>query len=412
MSELHKNDKSERRAEELTTDDINAVLEYLKKRKTQLTSALSAIEESDTNHICTTDPECRLMKTRDGYKPSFNVQTAVEPDNHIIVNFDVTSECADWNLLAAGISGAKDALGVDTLEGVADKGYCSDDDILKCLLNGDTPTIYPNKNQNCRTFKFTRTSDEITAEMLESKDPETLKRCVAAGVLPEVLRRADVVLEICGNSVRAFRNDETGEILTYEQMEEHLQSERKTVKISTEEPLSHCFTRDLETDQVTCPMGQTLFKCGNGNRTNIPAAAHYNRYCRPSACAQCTNKCTIANYRTVTFRPGETSKQTDFYRDGSIKFRPTSHGKFTRITTPGQGSVVLKFYPNQRKLRMRNQVVEHPYGTVKRWNNGYYLLVKGKVKAAAELALMFLSYNIKRALNLLGTQQILTLMNA
>ena len=86
-------------------------------------NALSELNESGLNHVCTTDTESRLMETRDGYKPSFNVQTAVEPNSHIIVDFDVTSHCADWGLLEAGIAGAKDVLGVETLEGIADKGY-------------------------------------------------------------------------------------------------------------------------------------------------------------------------------------------------------------------------------------------------------------------------------------------------
>ena len=61
--------------------------------------------------------------------------------------------------------------------------------------------------------------------------------------------------------------------------------------------------------------------------------------------------------------------------------------------------------PNQHKLRIRNQIVEHPYGTVKCWNDGRYLLLKGKVKASAEMALAFLAYNLKRSVNLLGVQQ-------
>ena len=35
-----------------------------------------SIYRSGENHICTTDPESRLMKTRDGIRPSFNVQTS------------------------------------------------------------------------------------------------------------------------------------------------------------------------------------------------------------------------------------------------------------------------------------------------------------------------------------------------
>jgi len=186
MAELDAADESERRSEELTSDDIREVLEYLAKRKLQLENALSGLDESGLNQICTTDPEARLMKTRDGCKPSFNVQTAVEPNSHIIVNFDVSSECTDCGLLEAGILGAKDILGVETLEGMADKGYSNDAEILKCLLNGDTPTVYPNKNQNCRTFKFAKTNDEITSDMLESTDHETLKMCIAAGFLPHV----------------------------------------------------------------------------------------------------------------------------------------------------------------------------------------------------------------------------------
>ena len=208
MAELDAADKVERRAEELTPEDIRDVLDYLTKRKAQLTTALAEIEASGENHICTTDPECRLMKTRDGYKPSFNVQTAVEPGNHIIVNFDVTSDCVDWNLLEANLTGAKEALGVETIEGIADKGYGDDDEIMKCLLNGDTPTIYPNKGQNCRTFTFCKTNEIITSEMLASTDHETLKKCLAAGVLPDVLQRDDVTIEI-----RTTRAIEPGQYL-------------------------------------------------------------------------------------------------------------------------------------------------------------------------------------------------------
>jgi transposase len=411
MAELDAADKADRRAEELTPEDIHGVLEYLAKRKEQLTTALAEIEQSDGNHICTTDPECRLMKTRDGCKPCFNVQTAVEPENHMIVHFDVTSDCADWNLLEANIAGAKEALGVETLEGIADKGYCDEDEILKCLLNGDTPTVYPKEGQNCRTFKFVKTEDEITPEMLAAKDHETLKKCLAAGILPDILRRDDVTLEVKNKTSLMFLNTETGELVSPQQMEEELKAAREAVEVCPDEPLSPYFTRDLKTDQVTCPMGQILFKAGNGRRGN-----DYVTYLRPSVCKKCTNKCTIAKFRNITFRPGEVSKRTSFYDDcraGKTQFKPTARSsKYARVDVPAQGSVILKFYPNLRKLRTRNQVVEHPFGTVKRWNDGYYLLVKGKVKAAAELALLFLGYNLKRAINILGTQQLLELMNA
>ena len=175
MAELDAADEKQRRNEELTSDNIQEVLAYLAKRKVQLENALAKLDENGLNHVCTMDPESRLMKTRDGFKPSFNVQTAVESDHHIIVHFDVTNDCADWELLEAGISSAKDILGMETLEGIADKGYGNDEEILNCLLNGDPPTVYPNKNQNCRMFKFAKTDEEINPEMLETADHEILK---------------------------------------------------------------------------------------------------------------------------------------------------------------------------------------------------------------------------------------------
>jgi len=414
MAELDDNDESERRPEQLAVEDIGSILKYLGKRKIQLTNALAEIDKSGEKHICTTDPESRVMKTRDGYRPSFNVQTAVEPNNHFIVSFDVTNECADWGLLEAGIAGAKDALGVETLEGIADKGFCSDDVILKCLLNGDTPTVYPNKNENCRTFKLTKTDDEITPEMLAAKDHETLIKCVAAGVLPDVLKRDDITLEVVRTPIAQYLNTETGEVVSRRQMRT-ARAAREPVEIHRVLPVQPYFERDLDADTVVCPMGQTLFYAGlklaKGKKQ--PGSRRYHRI---AVCMKCPNKCTLAKMRVISFKPGETRMYTRFYDDclaGNMT-RKVNHS-FVRLDTTsydGAGKVILRYYPNQRKLRFRNQIVEHPYGTVKRWNDGYYLLVKGKAKASAEMALSFLGYNMKRALNILGTQRLLALMNA
>jgi transposase len=50
----------------------------------------------------------------------------------------------------------------------------------------------------------------------------------------------------------------------------------------------------------------------------------------------------------------------------------------------------------------RLMLVEHPFGTMKRGMNQGYFLMRGLKKVAAEVSLTVLSYNIKRALNILG----------
>lgn len=62
---------------------------------------------------------------------------------------------------------------------------------------------------------------------------------------------------------------------------------------------------------------------------------------------------------------------------------------------------------NKEKYRLRQTIVEHPFGTIKRSLDSYYLLTKGKASVTGELALTFLTYNLKRAINILGVEEIL-----
>ena len=53
---------------------------------------------------------------------------------------------------------------------------------------------------------------------------------------------------------------------------------------------------------------------------------------------------------------------------------------------------------------------EHPFGTVKWYRGAHFLLWKGKEKAAAELGLSFLAYNMTRAINLVGVETLIEAM--
>jgi transposase len=68
---------------------------------------------------------------------------------------------------------------------------------------------------------------------------------------------------------------------------------------------------------------------------------------------------------------------------------------------------LLKFTPDLQKVKLRKGIVEHPFGTIKRWCDGSYLLLKGKTGATADLSLSFLAYNMKRAINMIGVRKIL-----
>ncbi len=62
---------------------------------------------------------------------------------------------------------------------------------------------------------------------------------------------------------------------------------------------------------------------------------------------------------------------------------------------------------NLKKYKLRQMIVEHPFGTIKRGWGAYYFLTRRKVSVSAEISLSFLAYNLKRAINILGTEEIL-----
>jgi hypothetical protein len=58
-------------------------------------------------------------------------------------------------------------------------------------------------------------------------------------------------------------------------------------------------------------------------------------------------------------------------------------------------------------MRKRKQLVEHPVGTMKPWNDPGYLLMRGLEKVLAELSLSALASNIKRVVTILGVPTML-----
>jgi Transposase DDE domain len=59
------------------------------------------------------------------------------------------------------------------------------------------------------------------------------------------------------------------------------------------------------------------------------------------------------------------------------------------------------------KLNKRKEIVEHPFGTMKRAFNQDYVLLKGLRKVNREVGFTMLAYNIRRAINILGTKRLI-----
>jgi transposase len=73
-----------------------------------------------------TDPESRILKTKDGYIQGYNAQAAVDAGAQIIVAHGLTPSTSDQDQLVALIDGIEDNLGRKPREASADAGYCSE----------------------------------------------------------------------------------------------------------------------------------------------------------------------------------------------------------------------------------------------------------------------------------------------
>jgi len=61
---------------------------------------------------------------------------------------------------------------------------------------------------------------------------------------------------------------------------------------------------------------------------------------------------------------------------------------------------------NPKLLRLRKQLVEHPFGTIKRQMGQDYFLMRGQEKVSGETSLTLLAYNLKRVLKLQGVDKL------
>jgi hypothetical protein len=123
------------------SEALAAKTAHLKEKLAKLASELQrlkAIEQamlaSPDQQISLTDPDARSMATsgRGSGIVGYNVQVAVDTEPHLIVTHEVTNTGSDRSQLAKVASQAKQVLGADELDVVADRGYFNSTEILAC----------------------------------------------------------------------------------------------------------------------------------------------------------------------------------------------------------------------------------------------------------------------------------------
>jgi transposase len=134
-------------------------------------------------------------------------------------------------------------------------------------------------------------------------------------------------------------------------------------------------------DEYQCPAGERL----THRTTTTEKGKEIKRYWT-TACSGCAIKtqCTTGNERRVS--------------------------RWVHADVLDRAQERLDKQPDS--MRVRRATVEHPFGTIKSWMGATHFQMKTLPRVSTEMSLHVLSYNMKRAINLLGTEKIIATIRA
>ena len=101
----------------------------------------ATLDASGEAQLSLTDPDSRAMDPNTRVSVGYNAQIAVDTKHNLIAEQQVHNKVSDLGLLAETAAAARENLGVDTIDAVADGGYYKIEDVEDCEANGVTPFV-------------------------------------------------------------------------------------------------------------------------------------------------------------------------------------------------------------------------------------------------------------------------------
>lgn len=147
-------------------DDLKQKMAKVNQRIQELTELKEQVDK--TGEVSLTDQESRLMGVNNmGFEVAYNMQTAVDAKNHLIVAVDVTNNPADQGQLHPMAMQAKQELDTDSITVLADKGYytgeclrkCEQDQITTVVSKQNPPSSTGNPAYTLDKFKYDQEND-------------------------------------------------------------------------------------------------------------------------------------------------------------------------------------------------------------------------------------------------------------
>jgi len=200
-------------SQQISSAQIKEKLEQLSKRKNKYNKLQEQLDEAKKDgekQISIVDPDARLL-TCLGSKGQlcYNIQSAVDDKNYLIVHNEVTNT-GDQNALYKMASRAKKELQIDHINVLADTGYDTGEELKKCAQDNITTFVAP-RSQNAGTkdrkfakdkFKYEKQTDTYTCpegQILETNSRVYTKE--RKGRTPAPFKEYKLEFTICDNCI-------------------------------------------------------------------------------------------------------------------------------------------------------------------------------------------------------------------
>lgn len=141
MAALDAADREESKPPGPTGGGLQEKIAKLKEQMKELQAIEVTLEASPDKQVSLTDPDARSMMSGGKGIVGYNVQTAVDTKHHLIVAHEVTNEGHDRYQLSSMAEQAREAMKLESISVVADKGYFKSEEILACHQAGITAYV-------------------------------------------------------------------------------------------------------------------------------------------------------------------------------------------------------------------------------------------------------------------------------
>jgi transposase len=143
LSALETADRQEGELAEAKAGRLKEKIARLREQMRDFQALEVEVHAAPDQQISLTDPDCRAMATngKGTGMVGYNVQVAVDTEHHLIVAHEVTNVGHDRGQLANMAGQTKAAMGTESLEVLADRGYFDGEEVLACEALGAVPYV-------------------------------------------------------------------------------------------------------------------------------------------------------------------------------------------------------------------------------------------------------------------------------